>query len=176
MKNNIAQFGGDPDKITIWGESGGSRSVNFLAASPLLKGLVRGAIAESHTTFGRMRTLAEAEASGVKFAKAIGKTSLADLRATPAEELLEASIRTPQGLNGAIVDGWFLPQDLYTTYSQGKQNDIPLITGATNDEGGNIGGIGAPPGGAGAAPPHPTRLPPTPPGRSRPSAIRPTPC
>jgi para-nitrobenzyl esterase len=114
--------------------------VNFLAASPLLKGLVRGAIAESHTTFGRMLTLAEAEANGVKFASAIGKNSLADLRAAPASELLEASIKNPQGLNGAIVDGWFLPQDLYTTYSQGRQNDIFLITGATNDEGGNIGG------------------------------------
>ena len=149
VKKNIAQFGGDPSKITIWGESGGSRSVNFLAASPLLKGLVRGAIAESHTTFGRMLALAEAEASGVKFANSLGRPSLADLRAAPAEKLLEASIKTPQGLNGAIVDGWFLPQDLYTTYSQGKQNDIALITGATNDEGGNIGGIGAPPGGGG---------------------------
>jgi para-nitrobenzyl esterase len=156
VKRNIAQFGGDPAKITIWGESGGSRSVNFLAASPLLKGLARGAIAESHTTFGRMLTLAEAEAGGVKFASAAGKASLAELRAAPAGELLEASIKHPQGLNGAIVDGWFLPQDLYTTYSQGKQNDIALITGATNDEGGNIGGIGAAPpggGGRGAAPP-----------------------
>jgi para-nitrobenzyl esterase len=151
VKNNIGQFGGDPSTITIWGESGGSRSVNFLAVSPLLKGLVRGAIAESHTAFGRMLTLAEAEANGVKFANSIGRTSLADLRTAPAEELLEASIRIPQGLNGAIVDGWFLPQDLYTTYSQGKQNDIALITGATNDEGGNIGGIGAaaPAGGGG---------------------------
>jgi para-nitrobenzyl esterase len=155
VRRNIAQFGGDPNKITIFGESGGSRSVNFLAASPSLKGLVRGAIAESHTTFGRMLTLSEAEANGVQLAEAIGKPSLARLRAATAEELLEASIKYPQGLNGAIVDGWFLPQDLYTTYAQGKQNEIPLITGATNDEGGNIAAPSAPTtgrGGRGSAP------------------------
>lgn len=152
VRNNIAQFGGDAAKITIWGESGGSRSVNFLAASPLLKGLVQGAIAESHTSFGRMATLAEAENNGVGFAKAAGKNSLAELRAMSAERLLEVFVRNPAGMNGAIVDGWFLPLDLYTTYSQGKQNDVRLLTGATNDEGGNIGGIGAPAaaGGAGA--------------------------
>ena len=144
VKNNIAQFGGDPTKITIFGESGGSRSVNFLVASPLLKGLVRGAIAESHTTFGKMNTLAEAEANGVEFAKAAGKNSLAELRAMSAAELLEVFGKKSAGLNGAIVDGWFLPQDLYTIYSEGKQTDVPLLTGATNDEGGNIAGIGAP--------------------------------
>lgn len=149
VRNNIAQFGGDPSQITIWGESGGSRSVNFLVASPLLKGLARGAIAESHTTFGRMSTLAEAEANGLEFAGAAGKNSLAELRAMPAQDLLEAFGKRPAGLNGAIVDGWFLPQDLYTIYSQGRQNDIALLTGATNDEGGNIGGIGAMPAGGG---------------------------
>ncbi len=149
MKNNIAGFGGDPDKITIFGESGGSRSVNWLMASPLMKGLARGAIAESHTVFGRMLTLSEAEATGVGFAKAAGKIPLAALRAMPAQELADASIKNPAGMNGAIVDGWFLPRDIYTIFSRGKQNDVTLLTGATNDEGGNIAGIGAARGAAG---------------------------
>ena len=144
VKRNIAKFGGDPDKVTIFGESGGCRSVNWLAASPLSKGLFHGAIAESHAVFGRMMTLAEAEAMGASFARAAGKPSLAALRATPAGDLLEASNQTPAATNGTIVDGWFLPQDIYTIYAQGKQNDVPLITGVTNDEGGNIGGAGVP--------------------------------
>jgi para-nitrobenzyl esterase len=150
VKNNIAHFGGDADKVTIWGESGGSRSVNFLAASPLLKGYARGAIAESHTSLGRMTTLAGAEATGVAFAKAAGKTSMADLRAMSAADILDVFEKNQTGLNGAIVDGWFLPDDIYTIYSRGRQNDLPLITGGTNDEGGNLGAGGT--GGRGGSP------------------------
>jgi para-nitrobenzyl esterase len=155
VKNNIAQFGGDPSKVTMFGESGGSRSVNWLAASPLVKGLVRGAIAESHTVFGRMLSLKEAEDMGADFGKTAGKSSLAELRSMSAQDLLNASLKTRAATNGAIVDGWFLPQDIYSTYAQGKQNDIHLITGVTNDEGGNIGGVGTP---GGPAPPAPKDL------------------
>ena len=151
VKNNIARFGGDPGNVTIWGESGGCRSVNFLVGSPLLKGLAQKAIAESHTSFGRMTTLAEAEATGGAFAKAAGKNSIAEMRAMTPEQLLAVPASYAAGMMGAVVDGWFLPKDLYTIYSEGKQIDIPLLTGGTNDEGGNIG----PAGGRGAAAPAP---------------------
>lgn len=138
VKNNIAAFGGDSDKITVWGQSGGSRSVNFLIASPLARGLARAAIAHSHTSFGRMTTLQEAEQNGLAFMKAAGKTSLAELRAMSSEDVFKVFQANTGGLNGAIVDGWFLPADVYTIYAQGKQNDVALLTGATNDEGGNL--------------------------------------
>jgi para-nitrobenzyl esterase len=173
VQRNIAQFGGDPSKVTMFGQSAGCGAVNSLAASPLAKGLVRGGIGQSCGSFlGRMTTLAEAENIGAQFAKAIGKPTLAALRAMPAQDLLEASIgtsasssdlnasqapltltvpsiKTPAAARGAIVDGWFLPQDIYTIYSQGKQNDISLITGGTNDEGPQGEALGS----GGATPP-----------------------
>jgi para-nitrobenzyl esterase len=151
VKNNIAQFGGDPAKITMVGQSGGCRSVNWLAASPLAKDLVRAVIGESHTVMGRMTTLAEAESMGAEFGTSILKPSLAALRAMSAQDLLEATAKATAATNGAIVDGWFLPQDVSTIYAQGRQNDIALITGATNDEGGNMGAPAAAPGAAPSA-------------------------
>jgi para-nitrobenzyl esterase len=71
----------------------------------------------------------------------------------PAQALLEASVKTPAATGGAIVDGWFLSQDLQTTYSQGKQNDISLIVGETDDEGTDMAGRGSNP------PPPPNGLP-----------------
>jgi para-nitrobenzyl esterase len=145
VKNNIAQFGGDPNKITMLGQSAGCSAVNSLAASPLVKGLVRAGIGESCGSFRRMTTLAEAETMGAQFSKAIEKPTLAELRAMPAQDLLEASNKSKGVSRGSIVDGWFLPQDPYTIYSQGKQNDIPWIVGGTNDEGWAMGCGGAAP-------------------------------
>jgi para-nitrobenzyl esterase len=140
VHRNIAAFGGDPSKVMIFGQSGGSRSVNWLQASPLAKGLFRAAAGESHAVFGPMTHLAEAEAHGVEFAKSLGKASLADLRAMSAEDLEAASIKSPSGMTGAIVDGWVLPDEIRAIFKAGRQNDVALLTGATNDEGARIGG------------------------------------
>ncbi len=101
---------------------------------------------------GRMTTLAEAEAAGAAFAKAAGKDSIAALRAMSPEQILAVPASASSGMNGANVDGWFLPQDLYTAYSQGKQVDVALLTGGTNDEGGNLGRAGGSPASGGRGP------------------------
>ena len=136
VKNNISQFGGDPNNITIMGHSSASRSVNNIVASPLAKGLFERAIAHSHTSYGRMISLSEAEAEGVKYQQRAGAKNISGMRAKSARELQDVANRSGRELvyGDAKIDGYFLAADVNAIFSQGKQNDVSLLTGATNDE------------------------------------------
>ena len=142
VKKNIAAFGGNPDCVTIFGESAGSWAVNALMASPLAEGLFHRAIGESGGSFSSLKTLAEAEKAGESLASSLGATDdvLKSLRAKPPEELLKAA--TGETVRPS-VDGWVLPQDIYSTFAQGKQNDVPLIVGNNADEGTTLAPQGA---------------------------------
>jgi para-nitrobenzyl esterase len=142
IKKNIAAFGGDPDKMTIFGESAGGIAVSMLSASPRAKGLFHGAISQSGGSFGpprvttypgeNLKLLKDAEASGEVYAKNAGASSIAELRKMEAEKLPSA-----WGIGNAwpIIDGWVIPDDQYKLYEAGKYNDTPILVGYNSDEG-----------------------------------------
>jgi para-nitrobenzyl esterase len=130
VQKNIHGFGGDPSRVTIFGESAGSLSVNVVQATPLAKGLFHRAIGESGALFASTASLmATTESGGVAFAKAAGADSLRPLRGAAAETLLATPFRT--GIN---VDGYVLPDTVRNLFAQKTHNAVPILVGSNADE------------------------------------------
>ncbi len=148
VKKNISAFGGDPNNVTIAGESAGAIMIGALVGSPQAKGLFHRAIAESGgwmgLTMGRMTSGQTAQANGVKTMEALGVKTIAELRAKPMNEL------TGLSAGGLVVDGYLIPEDISLTFASGRQNAVDVLTGSNKDEanfgvcGGGRGGSATP--------------------------------
>ena len=133
IRKNIAAFGGDPSRVAIAGQSAGAGSVNSLILMPQAAGLFHRAITESGTRYSNsflgMQTMEQAEEQGVEFAESKGASTLAELRAMSAEELIARDPDAPWQRFGPVIDGYYQPGDMMTVFAEGKQNDTPFING-----------------------------------------------
>ena len=146
VQKNIAAFGGDPDNVTLFGQSAGAGLQHLLSLSPQSKGLFKRMITQSHARYPRdpelyslgtaIQSLKSAEAVGVKFQEEMGAHNIKELRQVPVEKLIAAFRADPRAFWHAAVDGWVIPHGYNDTYELGGQQDVLVITGDNKDESG----------------------------------------
>jgi len=136
VKENVAAFGGDSDKITIAGESAGSISVSALMVSPLSRDLFRGAIGESGSILGALsaRPLDQGEKVGEKFASILGAQSLSEMRKLSADSLLATTAQQNVPRFPITIDGHLFPKSPYKIFENGQQSQVPLLVGWNSGE------------------------------------------
>ena len=137
VKDNIENFGGDPQNVTIFGQSAGSMSVCTLMASPLSKGLFHKAIGQSAACLNPFDNDPKGFERGIDLIEQTKANTLKDLRALSNQQLINATAFSSKWRNQSkiTIDGWVLPEPPLQTFLNGKQAEVPLLVGSMANEG-----------------------------------------
>ncbi len=135
VQRNIRNFGGDPSKVTIFGESAGAMSCHILCASPLAKGLFRACISQSGAMMSPLNVVNQMQAQmyGWMFMNQLKKSSIEEMRQMDAKELTGNDVNFQACI--PIIDGYVIPEPICDLYEKGSYNDVPVLIMHNSDEG-----------------------------------------